>query len=977
MAAATSNGYGDPSSSSSASTLPPLPSAAVLSHDHPDLRSPTFSPSNLLCSLLPNSISGIATQLTAYDEDISAELQAVVDAEYRDFVDLASRLAGERQRIDRLANWADGAGQEGLEGVRERVDMEREHVELAQLEVEDLIHSRQHAEERKRHLQLLLAYSDALHRLESLLAIEPPSETGAARSPQERRRSSAATLSGYFAAGSSRDEEDDEDGDIDVLAAAESESEDDDSSEEEEDEAPEPGRINGASGPNGRPSSNQQPLRSQGQVSPSSPRAFDLPTRIFRAKSSWESLSFLKSAALSIAVAESNLDDDASLKLLPFLQAHQERVAAVEHSIKADLRELLARLLTPGSLLVHSTTLVGSAMQLDDLQRWSQVPSSLSVDEKRSRQLEESTLWLYLVFDTWIRISETTEVGISEIQDFVRQKTIRAWAQVHIRPEALGSDMSADPSQADDTSELRSLLLHSSSHQAPIAPLFDRAIRYLYSLRDLTLALEQYSARSPHSLRPLDTIYWPELATAITERLGHHLFFVGRLEEFHRNYETTQRFLESVERLAPSRRAAAAWRSSAAYASFNKRWQLSVYFQMRFREIVSAYEGELAGSSAAATSGSSVAIRVPQLKATQAAVEAFVAPWREGCHLTPLVARQWRLSLMIVSRYHAWLEEQLPGGTRAGSSAAARHLEADSQQPRSSLDGAGRPGAATPAPDHAESYAQDEKTLRTLVILVADALWFQAEVARRFESAVLPCLPTAQPGSQELADISTEMRSALTSTFPFTSTLLLPISTRLTSILKSRCAEPLRLVRSVSSTSYRSSGSSTPNDSSTAAVEPSYFVPQILRSLRHFLGKGDRQDEKFLTAATLVDEGIKTGWATSVVEDVAVRYAASLTQMIQNYESLRRLKRGTGAGGGGGGFGGLASSLLGRGKQQPQSTAGDAGRDVEGERMHAQLRADVDRLELDVKELEQVGVKVDLEASEAWKGLREVVKEQR
>lgn len=958
-------------SSPSTSSLPPLPRAAVLSHDHPDLRSPTFSPSSLLCSLLPNSISSIATQLTAYDEDISAELQAVVDAEYRDFVDLASRLAGERQRIDRLANWADGTGQEGLEGVRKRVDKERQHVEKAQEEVQDLIQSRQVAEERKRQLQLLLAYADALHRLESLMSIEPPSESSTARSPLERRRSSVATL--FDMPTQDYDDEDDEDGDIDALAAAGSENEDDDDSSYE-DEPSRSGLPNGAPHTNGKASGQLHP---QVESSTSSARRIDLPTRISRAKSSWESLAFLKSAALSIA-AEAGAEDE---EPLPFIQAHQDRVAAVERSIKADLSDLLARLLLPGSLLVHPVTPRSAVnTDIDDLQRWSQVPSGSSGEEQRRAQAEERKAWLSLVFDTWIRISETTEAGIAEIQGFVRQKTVRAWAQTHIRPEVLsgtGGQADADE-QGQDRGELQNHLLQ-SERPVPIEDLFNQTLRYLDSLRDLTSAMDQYelhaaasgsvakpASRPDRPLQPLESIYWPELSQSFTERLGHHLFFVGRLDDFHRNYTTTQRFLDSVERLAPSRRAARAWRSSPAYLSFTKRWQLSVYFQMRFREVVSGYEQGLGSSSAAATASTTVAVKVPLLRATQAAVEAFVAPWRSDCHLKPLIARQWRLSLMIVSRYHAWLEEQLPSGMRSRSNVDSPSL------PRGSFDG--RPSGA--GQDHAESYAQDEKTLKTLVILVADALWFQAEITRRLQEVIVPTLP-GEGEADELAKITAEMQRTLDSAFPFTRTLLPAISARLTSILKSRCAEPLRLVRSVSSTSYRTSGSSTPTDgaSSTGGIEPSYFIPQILRSLRHFLGKGDRPDEKFLTAATLVGGDVKTGWATAVVEDVAVRYAASLTQMIQNYESLKRLKRGTAGGsGGGGGFGGLASSLLGRGKSQQQSGAGESGRDVEGERMQAQMRADVERLEVDVRELEQVGVIVDLEKSEPWQGLRDAVK---
>jgi hypothetical protein len=60
-------------------------------------------------------------------------------------------------------------------------------------------------------------------------------------------------------------------------------------------------------------------------------------------------------------------------------------------------------------------------------------------------------------------------------------------------------------------------------------------------------------------------------------------FSVGVPEKFVANYRAAQGFLNRLEGLCGNRRALAAFRSSNAYASFQERWKLAVYFGLRFQ----------------------------------------------------------------------------------------------------------------------------------------------------------------------------------------------------------------------------------------------------------------------------------------------------------------------------------------------------------------------------------------------------------
>ena len=59
------------------------------------------------------------------------------------------------------------------------------------------------------------------------------------------------------------------------------------------------------------------------------------------------------------------------------------------------------------------------------------------------------------------------------------------------------------------------------------------------------------------------------------------------------NYGTTKAFLSGLEYLAPDLRSVKSMRAHPIYATFERRWQLPVYFQLRWREIVTDLEAVL------------------------------------------------------------------------------------------------------------------------------------------------------------------------------------------------------------------------------------------------------------------------------------------------------------------------------------------------------------------------------------------------
>jgi hypothetical protein len=105
-------------------------------------------------------------------------------------------------------------------------------------------------------------------------------------------------------------------------------------------------------------------------------------------------------------------------------------------------------------------------------------------------------------------------------------------------------------------------------------------------------------------------VIWEEFARAVMEDLGGVIFAAGRPSEFRRNHHLSTAFLRTLEFYAPSVQAVASMRTHQLYGAWEKRWQLPVYFQMRWKEVVGKVEEGLAvmkieGRKSPAAAGSS------------------------------------------------------------------------------------------------------------------------------------------------------------------------------------------------------------------------------------------------------------------------------------------------------------------------------------------------------------------------------------
>uniref|UniRef100_A0A8C7KXB8 Conserved oligomeric Golgi complex subunit 2 n=1 Tax=Oncorhynchus kisutch TaxID=8019 RepID=A0A8C7KXB8_ONCKI len=147
---------------------------------------------------------------------------------------------------------------------------------------------------------------------------------------------------------------------------------------------------------------------------------------------------------------------------------------------------------------------------------------------------------------------------------------------------------------------------------------------------------------------------WPEIIKGIEERITS-LFNAGNPDTFYDRYTISIDFVRKFERQCGSQASVRRLRAHASYQSFHNKWNLPIYFQLRYKEIAACLENAIADGLEAAAAGSSYHLLVSQVL-----WNSLVRCWAEKVYLSPLVHRFWKLTLQLISRYSKFLTEVQP-----------------------------------------------------------------------------------------------------------------------------------------------------------------------------------------------------------------------------------------------------------------------------------------------------------------------------
>uniref|UniRef100_A0A6Q2XXL0 Conserved oligomeric Golgi complex subunit 2 n=1 Tax=Esox lucius TaxID=8010 RepID=A0A6Q2XXL0_ESOLU len=309
-------------------------------------------------------------------------------------------------------------------------------------------------------------------------------------------------------------------------------------------------------------------------------------------------------------------------------------------------------------------------------------------------------------------------------------------------------------------------------------------------------------------------------------------------------YTVSMDFVRRFERQCGSQASVRRLRAHPSYQSFYNKWNLPVYFQLRYKEIAMCLENAIADGLEAAPAGSSYHLLVSQVL-----WNSLLKCWEENIYLPPLAHRFWKLTLQLISRYSKFLTEVLTKSPSAEvSKDPVRPLpsSASSTSSRTSQDDAG-----------SESGSPATLSTKQLVFIASDVDKLQDQ---NFPS--LPCI--LYPEALE------DSKGSLSGCIP-------TLNRKMTQHLTERCC---RFLKSASETPrlYRRTNKDVPSRASA-------YMDNALRPLHQLLS-----DSKDMVKPTIAQD-----WLRVTLNDCTHRYFDTISDVLSSVkkmeESLKRLKQ--------------------------------------------------------------------------------------
>ncbi|WWC91827.1 uncharacterized protein L201_006774 [Kwoniella dendrophila CBS 6074] len=358
--------------------------------------------------------------------------------------------------------------------------------------------------------------------------------------------------------------------------------------------------------------------------------------------------------------------------------------------------------------------------------------------------------------------------GWEEAEEVVRQ-SIRSYCRATITTTCLTTPPTPTAPKTPHINLIEKSVRLPTENQSPLAVLYNKI---LGEIEVSYLPLLKVSEDISDKYDFFSKVLWTEISNTLIDKLGSTIFAAGRPDELHKHYTTTHQFINLFESLAPSSRNVISMRESQSFLSFERRWQLPVYYQLRWKEIVGTLENSLSTITTDNKFTSSSTNEEWLLQASSSISNAIETTWSEDVFIDQLAPRFWRLSLQIIARYGTYLQSTLDT-FNIGEEAETTHEDA----------------------------------------------------AMRFTASAIVDLDKMKEKIQQLGVVkSLGFEEHLT--LPIT-----PYSTILLQILTRRCVDPLKLIRSIASQFRSSTTTSTPQQPQQQNSIASYFIPNVLKPL--------------------------------------------------------------------------------------------------------------------------------------------------
>lgn len=353
---------------------------------------------------------------------------------------------------------------------------------------------------------------------------------------------------------------------------------------------------------------------------------------------------------------------------------------------------------------------------------------------------------------------------------------------------------------------------------------------------------------------------WPEIARGLEEKLPS-LFNPGNPDIFHQKYTVSMDFLRNFERQCGSQASVKRLRAHPSYHSFNNRWNLPVYFQIRFKEIAGRLESALVSPLQDVSDGHSFC-----LQASSGLWTCLTTCWSDQIFLPLLAHRFWKLTLQLLSRYCIFIKEVASRVTSECNMPESKGFTQNTNKDTAPACVVSEEQAATSPPETQSSTLSTDQ----LILLVADVDKIIDQIPKltdMIESKL------SLIGFKNMAVIT----GALEDHFTSLSAPLLVINDRIALDLGESCLVYLKSTLEVPRL-YRRTNKEVP-------TKPSSYVENALKPL--FLLQNEYEN--------ILKQTTKEKWLKGALTECTHKYYETVSDVLSSVkkmeDSLKRLKQ--------------------------------------------------------------------------------------
>lgn len=150
---------------------------------------------------------------------------------------------------------------------------------------------------------------------------------------------------------------------------------------------------------------------------------------------------------------------------------------------------------------------------------------------------------------------------------------------------------------------------------------------------------------------------WTEIERRLETQMSS-IFAPGNPDMFYQKYQHTMNFLQQFELIIGNNSIEInKWHKNIQYQNFHTRWNLPVYFQIRFQEI----GGEMESICSKTINDNNVYTNNDELKlkSFDTSWKCIVKCWSTGVYLSEIFIRFWTFTLQLISRQCTWIDDSL------------------------------------------------------------------------------------------------------------------------------------------------------------------------------------------------------------------------------------------------------------------------------------------------------------------------------